>query len=77
MVLRAALAQRIRLRLAAAFGHRFGEVGEEHGEPEPERDLQHEAERRSCAREEQIEGRDRRADLGDEHHRVLPHVDAD
>ena len=40
------LAQRVGLRLAAAFGHRLGEVGEQHGEPEPERDLQLEAERR-------------------------------
>ena len=31
--------KRIGLRLAAAFGDRFGEVGEQHGEPEPERDL--------------------------------------
>ena len=38
------LAQRVGLRLAAAFRHRFGEVGEQHGEPEPERDLQVEAE---------------------------------
>ena len=38
------LAQRVGLRLAAPFGHRFGEVGEQHGEPEPERDLQLEAE---------------------------------
>ena len=34
----ARLAQRVGLRLAAALGHRLGEVGEEHGEPEPERD---------------------------------------
>ena len=38
------LAQRVGLRLAAAFGHRFGEVGEQHRQPEPERDLQLEAE---------------------------------
>ena len=43
-----ALRRASRLGLAAAFGHGFGEVGEEHREPEPERDLQHEAERRSC-----------------------------
>ena len=39
----ARLAQRVGLRLAAAFGHRLGEVGEEHREPEPERDRQDEA----------------------------------
>ena len=38
------LAQRVGLRLAAPFGHRFGEVGEQHREPQPERDLQLEAE---------------------------------
>ena len=37
-------AQRGRLRLAAAFGHGFGEVGEHHGEPQPEDDLEGEAE---------------------------------
>ena len=36
-------AQRLRLRLAAAFGDGLGEVGEEHGEPQPERDLADEA----------------------------------
>ena len=39
------LAQRIGLRLAAPLGHRLREVGEEHRQPEPERDLQLEAER--------------------------------
>ena len=39
-----ALPQRVGLRLAAPFGHRLGEVGEEHGQPEPERDLELEAE---------------------------------
>ena len=34
-----ASSQSVGLGFAAAFGHRFGEVGEEHGEPEPERDL--------------------------------------
>ena len=33
------LAQRVRLRLAASLGHRFGEVREQHGDPQPERDL--------------------------------------
>ena len=37
------LAQRVGLRLAAAFGHRLGEVGEQHREPEPERELEREA----------------------------------
>jgi type II secretory pathway predicted ATPase ExeA len=33
------LAQRIRLRLAAPFGDGLGEIGEEHGEPEPDHNL--------------------------------------
>ena len=36
--LRAGLAQRVGLGLAPALGHRLGEVGEQHGEPEPDRD---------------------------------------
>jgi hypothetical protein len=40
----ARLAQRFCLCLAAAFGNRFGEVGKQHGEPEPDVDLQREAE---------------------------------
>ena len=35
----AGLTQRVRLRLAASFRHGFGEIGEEHGEPEPSCDL--------------------------------------
>ena len=38
-------AQGGRLLLAAAFGQGFGEVGEQHGEPEPYRDRQDEARR--------------------------------
>ena len=40
--------QRVGLRLASALGHRFREVGEQHRQPEPERDLQLEAEDRRC-----------------------------
>ena len=36
-------AQRVGLGLAAAFGHRFGEIGEEHREPQPGRDAEDEA----------------------------------
>ena len=68
--LRARLAQRIGLRLAAALGHGFGEIGKEHREPEPESDLEQEADGvAAAAREEQDRG-DRRADFRDEHHRV-------
>ena len=44
----ARLAQRVGLRLAAPFGHRLGEVREQHRQPEPDRDLQLEAEARPC-----------------------------
>ena len=66
------LAQRGRLRLAAPFGHRLGEVGEQHGEPEPERDLPGK-QRLAGAAEQLLDPDDRRhqaADLDDEHHRV-------
>ena len=38
------LAQRVGLRLAAALGHGFGKVGEQHSEPQPQRDLKVESE---------------------------------
>ncbi len=41
-VSRARLAQRVGLRLAPALRHRLGEVGEQHREPEPERELERE-----------------------------------
>ena len=46
----ARFAQCVGLGFAAAFGHGFGEIGEEHGEPEPQRDLQSEAEESGVAR---------------------------
>ena len=67
------LAQRVGLRLAAAFGHRLGEVREQHREPEPEGDLAGE-QRLSGAASQLLDEDDRReqaADLDDEHHRVL------
>ena len=36
-------AELIGLGLAPSLGHRFREIGEEHGEPEPEGDLEDEA----------------------------------
>ena len=68
----ARLAQRVGLRLAAAFGHRFGEVGEQHREPQPQRDLQVEPERRAAA-EQQHRGDDA-ADLDHEHDGIAHHV---
>ena len=44
LALGAGLLQRLRLRLAAAFGDGFGEIGEQHREPQPQDDLEGEAE---------------------------------
>ena len=70
-------AQRVRLGLAPGLGHRLGEVGEDHGEPEPEGDLEGEADagRAEVAAEEladEDDRRDGRADLDHEHHRIPP-----
>ncbi len=70
------LAQRVGLRFAAAFGHGFSEVCEEHGEPEPQGDLQVEAEAglvRDGVVDEQNGGEDA-ADLDDEHDGILDHL---
>ena len=40
----ARFAQSVGLGFAAPFGHGFGEIGEQHGEPQPQRNLQTEAE---------------------------------
>ncbi|WP_412104554.1 hypothetical protein [Rhizobium johnstonii] len=67
-----ALRSEIRLRLAAAFGDGFGEIGKEHGEPEPEIDLEREAEiavaRHQIAQEE--DGGQHRDRGHDKHDRV-------
>ena len=71
---RARRAQRVRLRLAPALGDRLGEVREQHGQPQPERDHADEPElARVAARELEDEDhrRDHAAELDDEHHRVL------
>ena len=68
-------AQGLRLRLAAPFGDGLGEVREEHGEPQPERDLSDEAGVTGVADDagdEPVRGH-HRADLDDEHHRVADH----
>ena len=71
---RARRAQRVRLRLAAAFGDRLGEVREQHGQPEPDGDHADEPELSRVPAgevEEEDPGRDHAAELDDEHHRVL------
>ena len=65
-------AQRVGLRLAAPFGDGFGEIGEQHGEPQPERDLA--GEQRRAVAVTQIAHEEARSprsddDLGDEDHR--------
>ena len=62
------LAQRRGLGLAAALGDRLGEVGEDHGQPQPDGDQPGEHDR---VGDRQHGGEDR-ADLDDEHHRVAP-----
>src|SRR5262249_50687817 len=61
---------------AALLGHRLSEVGEEHREPEPEGNLQFEADSRALrdVADEQDRGQDA-ADLDDEHHWVSHHLD--
>ena len=67
--------QRISLRLAASLGHRFGEVGKEHGQPEPERDLKLETQPGPACRDVANEPNrgEHAADFDDEHHRVARH----
>ncbi len=68
-------AQCVGLRLAAAFGHGFGEVGEQHREPQPQGDLQVEAEVALVAQVigKEQHGGEHAADFHDEHDGVLHH----
>ena len=66
------LAQTFRLGLAASLGHRLGEVGEQHGEPQPQRDAQDEPGTGFAPAEERMDKEHTRqsaADQDDEHHR--------
>src|SRR5262249_31155341 len=68
------LPQRLRLRLAAALGDRYGEIREEHREPE--RDRYREDEEGRCLalsydRLNEQKGGEPAPDVHDEHHRVL------
>ena len=70
--------QGVGLRLATTFGHRFGEIGEQHGEPQPDGDLagkQRVAADDLAAADKQVaqeeHGRQHRDDLDTEHDRVL------
>jgi len=65
--------QRLGLGLAAALGHRLGEVGEQHGEPQPHGDRRREETVGGVGIEQgthELHRRDRRADQNDEHNRI-------
>ncbi len=66
-------AQRVGLRLAAALGDGFGEIGEQHGEPQPQDDLELERDMAAAGHEiaDQDDGRQRRHDLEHEHDGIL------
>jgi hypothetical protein len=65
--LRAHLAQGVGLGLAAPFGHGFGEVGEDHGEEQPDGDRPVE----DAGVRDGLDQGDDRSDEHDEHDRVL------
>ena len=67
------LRRRIGLRLAAAFRHRFGEIREQHGEPQPQDDLEGEPDARVMLHQvaHQQNGGQRGDDLEHEDHRIL------
>ena len=79
----ARLTQRVGLSLAATLGHRFGEVREDHREPQPDRDRQHKnafggqlgsGEGRGRLGKQQaheLDGGHDAADFDHKHHRVL------
>jgi len=69
------LAQGRGLRLAAAFGDRFGKVGEQHREPEPEIDLEGKAQPAGAGDEVADEEHRRQAGhhLDREHHGIAHH----
>ena len=68
----ARFAQTLGLGFAAALSHGFGEVGEEHGEPEPDGQLGNEA-TLGGGTVTDADGGQRGADHGHEHDRVLDH----
>ena len=65
--------QGVRLRLASAFRDRFGEIGEQHGEPQPGGDLAREGRAAIMGGEvaQEERGDERRHDFGHENDRVL------
>ena len=73
------LAQGIGLSFAAGFRHGFGEIGEQHREPQPQRDL--DAKQGAAGAAERIlddeYGRQSRSHFDHEHHRILCHQSRD
>ena len=71
------LAQAVGLGLAARFRHGFGEVREQHREPQPQGDLQREADAAGAGEDvaDQEHGGERRAHFDHEHHRILQQRD--
>ena len=74
--------QRLGLSLAAAFGDRLGEIGEQHCEPQPEDDLKFKADIFAADRE--VADQDHCGERGDDfehkHHRILhqrPRIELD
>jgi hypothetical protein len=69
-------AKGVGLRLSPSFGHRFREVGEEHGEPEPDRQLKRESDIAATGDDVAQEGnrREHAANQHHEHHGVPCHV---
>ena len=66
-------AQRVGLGLAAPFGHRLGEVGKQHGEPQPHRNRKDEAGRCLAFAGQGLHPQTRgqhAADQHGEHHRI-------
>src|SRR5262245_58946707 len=66
------LPQAGRLRFAAAFRYRFGKIGKENHEPQPDRQLRHETAQLGLGRENSEAGYDS-ANHGHKHDRVLYH----
>jgi hypothetical protein len=66
-------AQRIGLRFAAAFSDRFGKVREQHGEPQPQNNLEFKANTPAAGRKIAYQDHrcQRRDDLKHEHDRVF------
>src|SRR5215472_13215201 len=73
----AGLSQRFGLGFAASLSHSFGEIRKKDGEPEPERDLQCKAQALSsrvmCCVPHKLDRGHYRADLNNEHDRILEH----